>query len=95
MRKISTHLIPIDRQVTESINILAAGKMEKESLNLKTQLGGAKISSILVHSPKGLGEPGSSVGEEEGNDGEDTETAQAEKRLREAIKRGQKCLKYV
>ena len=37
MRVISAHLTPLDRQVTESINILASNQNESESLNLKTE----------------------------------------------------------
>ena len=52
MRVMSTHLTPLDRQVAESVNILETGKDPQESLNLKSEWGGAKIPSILVISPK-------------------------------------------
>ena len=84
----------MDRQVTESVNILAAGKNVNETLNLKTEWGGAKIPSVLVHSPKGLGKQGSAELEEGDMDQEDQETREAGKRLREALRRGQKRLQY-
>ena len=43
MRVISAHLKPLERQVTESANILASNKVLRESLNLKTEWGGVKI----------------------------------------------------
>ena len=64
MRTISSRLTPVDRQVTESINILEAAKKEEESLNLKPEWGGAKIPSILVHSPRGIAKQGVSSEEE-------------------------------
>ena len=54
MRILSSHLTPLDRQITESINILEAGKTPGRSLNLKTEWGGAKIPGILVTQPKGV-----------------------------------------
>ena len=37
MRVTSSHLKPLERQVTESVNILAGNKNLKESLNLKSE----------------------------------------------------------
>ena len=54
MRILSGHLTPLDRQTTESINILDAEKTQGRSLNLKTEWGGAKIPGILVTQQKGL-----------------------------------------
>ena len=54
MRILSGHLTPLDRQTTESINIVEAGKTPGRSLNLKTEWGGAKIPGILVSQPKGV-----------------------------------------
>ena len=54
MRIISTHLTPLDRQTQESINILEGEKKPGESLNIKTEWGGAKIPGILVTQPKGV-----------------------------------------
>ena len=54
MRIVSKHLTALDRQTTESINILEASKKPGESLNVKTEWGGAKIPSILVSNPKGV-----------------------------------------
>ena len=54
MRILSGHLTPLDRQTTESVNILEEGKTPDRSLNLKTEWGGAKIPGILVSQPKGV-----------------------------------------
>ena len=54
MRILSGHLTLLDRQTTESVNILEAGKTPSRSLNLKTEWGGAKIPGILVSQPKGV-----------------------------------------
>ena len=43
MRITSTHLTALDRQVTESVNILTAGNQKEGALNQKNEWGGAKI----------------------------------------------------
>ena len=91
MRILSGHLTPLDRQTTESVNILEAEKVPGRSLNLKTEWGGSKIPSILVHSPRGLLKSGSSLGEGDHRE-EDQEDIEAEQRLHEALRRGQKYL---
>ena len=54
MRILSGHLTPLDRQTTESINIVEAEKSPEQALNRKTEWGGAKIPGILVTQPKGV-----------------------------------------
>ena len=54
MRILSGHLTPLERQTTESINIVEAEKKPQEGLNRKTEWGGAKIPGILVTQPKGV-----------------------------------------
>lgn len=54
MRIISGHLTPLERQATESINIVEAENRPQEALNRKTEGGGAKIPGILVTHPKGI-----------------------------------------
>lgn len=91
MRVTSSHLKPLERQVTESVNILAGNKNPRESLNLKSEWGGAKIPSLLVSTPKGLAKL-----IEETEDGEPSqETQEIKKRLKEAATRGQKRLEYM
>ena len=70
------------------MNILASGKTEKEFLNLKTEWGGSKISSLLVHSPRGLAKPES--GSEMDDSTDEEGNLEAERRLREAVRRGSK-----
>ena len=53
MRITSTHLTALDRQITESVNILTIDS-KGGSLNQKTEWGGAKIPSLLAKSPKGV-----------------------------------------
>ena len=89
MRVISAHLKPLERQVTESANILASSKVYRESLNLKTEWGGAKIPSLLVNTPKGLVKLIEEASEEAGS------CEDIQKRLKEAVRRGQKRLEYV
>ena len=85
MRVTSLHLKPLERQVTESVNILASNKIPRESLNLKTEWGGAKIPSLLVNTPKGLAK----LIEETT---EDVSNQEIQRRLKEAVMRGQKRL---
>ena len=54
MRTISSHLTALDRQAAESVNILEAARKPEESLNQKSEWGGAKIPALLVTSPKGI-----------------------------------------
>ena len=54
MRVVSRYLTALDRQLTESVNILESEKVPEESMNLKNKWGGAKIPSLMVTSPKGL-----------------------------------------
>ena len=53
MHTISSHLTALDRQAAESVNILEAARIPEESLNQKSEWGGAKIPALLVTSPKG------------------------------------------
>ena len=91
MRIISCYLTTLDYQVTESVNILVSGKRENESLNQKTEWGGAKIPSLLVNSPKGLAKDYRKV---RSKDSEKAEPQKPAWILEEAIRRGQKRLKY-
>ena len=91
MRVTSSHLKPLERQVPESVNILAGNRTPRESLNLKSEWGGAKIPSLLVNTPKGLARL-----IEETEEGEPSqETQEIKKRLKEAAVRGQKRLEYM
>ena len=53
MRILSRHLTALERQVTESLNILKASKTSEECLNLKSEWGGSKLPAIEVSKPKG------------------------------------------
>ena len=44
LRVLSWHMTPLDRQVTESLNILRAAKYPEECLNLKSEWGGVKTT---------------------------------------------------
>ena len=46
MRVVSRHLTALDRQVTESVNILESGKVPEESLNSKNEWGGQNTISF-------------------------------------------------
>ena len=85
------HLTPLDRQVAESINIMDSGKVPQESLNSKTEWGGAKIPSILVTKPKRVAAINSDKGEKEEEETESEEW----RRLQAAVRRGHKRLRYV
>ena len=91
MRVTSSHLKPLERQVTESVNILEGNRNPAESLNLKSEWGGAKIPSLLIDTPKGLAKL-----VEETQEGEPSqETEEIKRRLKEAATRGQKRLEYM
>ena len=47
----------MERQVTESLNIIKASKTPEECLNLKTEWGGSKLPAIEVSRPKGTSGP--------------------------------------
>ena len=89
MRVVSRHLTALDRQITESVNILESGKVPEESLNSKNEWGGAKIPSLPVSSPKG-------VAKTTGNRKQSQETDVPEhlEDLRKAMARGQKRIRY-
>ena len=55
MRVISKHITPLDRQISESLNIAKASTKPEECLNLKSEWGGSKLPSLLVSVPKGVG----------------------------------------
>ena len=99
MRIILTHLTPLDRQTTESINILEGDTKPGESLNTKTEWGGAKIPGILVTQPKGVakvkGEDGDSQDPGSGQQ-QDLEQVVLEPQVwQKGGKRGIKRLKYL
>ena len=85
MRVTSTHLTALDRQITESVNILAGNS---GSLNQKTEWGGAKIPSLLVKSPKGVARLVRS------QEIEAEPNKEPQWLLEEAVKRGRKRLEY-
>ena len=95
MRITSTHLTALDRQVTESVNILTAGTQKEGVLNQKNEWGGAKIPSILIKTPKGVAkntlEKNKDAGPGAGPGSEETLGWY----LEEAVKRGRKKLDYV
>ena len=86
MRVTSTHLTALDRQITESVNILAGNS---GSLNQKTEWGGAKIPSLLAKSPKGVARL---VRSQETEADPDIEPQWI---LEEAVNRGRKRLEYL
>ena len=53
MRVLSRHLTALDRQVTESLNIIRASRVPEECLNLKSEWGGSKLPNLQVTKPKG------------------------------------------
>ena len=53
-RVITSHLTALDRQTSESVNIISSGKNPGENLNNKSEWGGAKIPGLLVSTPKGI-----------------------------------------
>ena len=88
MRILSAHLTPADRQVQESVNILAANKNPEESLNQKSEWGGAKIPGLDVRTPKGLHKGKINV------DGRSLHQIDLSELINEAKKRGKKRLQY-
>ena len=54
MRALSTHLTPMDRQITESLNIILEARKPGNCLNLKSEWAGAKIPGLQVSTPKGV-----------------------------------------
>ena len=80
MRVLSRHMTPLDRQVTESLNILKASKVPEECLNLKSEWGGSKLPDLQVTRPKGTsGKKEGSSGREEPQDTKN----QGSKRIRD------------
>ena len=70
MRVISRHMTPLDRQVSESMNILRAAKCPEECLNLKSEWGGSKLPDLQIFNPKGISRKGSIGPQEIGTQGE-------------------------
>ena len=66
MRVVSAHLTALDRQTTESVNIVEASRNPGESLNSKTEWGGAKIPSLMIANPKGVSKTKEVAGAEPG-----------------------------
>ena len=56
MRILSNHLTAMDRQVTESINILEVARNQTEALNLRSEWAGAKIPGLDVAKILGFSE---------------------------------------
>ena len=54
MRVTSKHLVALERQVRESINIEKCGIKAEECLNLKNEWAGSKIPGLSVTRPKGV-----------------------------------------
>ena len=92
MRVISRHLTALDRQSTESVNILESGKVPEESLNSKNEWGGAKIPSLLVSSPKGTA--GKKTPDEEKDSNLEDRQEESGEILRRAVRKGIKRLQY-
>ena len=93
MRVVSRHLTALDRQITESVNILESGKVPEESLNSKNEWGGAKIPSLLVSSPKGLS-GNKTPPEGKDSDVEERQQEESDEILRGAVRKGLKRLQY-
>ena len=69
MRVLSRHMTALDRQVTESLNIITTSKVPEECLNLKSEWGGSKLPDLQVSRPKGTsGKKEDSPGKEEPQD---------------------------
>ena len=96
MRILSGHLTPLERQTTESVNIVEAEKKPKEALNKKTEWGGAKIPGILVTQPKGVAKQQKEITDTEENTDEVIKiNIEPQTYSRNRNKRGTKRLKYV
>ena len=79
MRVLSRHLTALERQVTESLNIIKASKTSEECLNLKSEWGGSKLPAIEVSRPKGTSGPKNMY---ESMDREEHQETQGSKRIR-------------
>lgn len=94
MRTVWNHPTALDRQTTESINILEASQKPGESLNSKTEWVGAKIPAILVSNPKGVSKSKELSAGDTGDMVEMAPDQRLEINLRNG-RRGMKILKYV
>ena len=84
MRVISKHLLALERQVREFVNIERCAKAEGECLNLKNEWAGSKIPGLNIMRPKGVA-----------SSKEDLRGKESSQVLQAALRRGCKRLNYV